>query len=134
MPTFCEPWPGIRNASFPMDGLLSLYDREHDVRRPGGVVEDGLARGDEVLRTVGAERSAGVRVAIEARERAAGHDHADPVALQERVRGRHEIDRVLEHLAGRDQLLGAVTVAEARADDALGEDPRAALGVDVGEL
>src|SRR2546423_15092502 len=117
MPTFCDPWPGNTNASFPISPS-SPNDRQHDVRRPFGVVEDRLAGGAEVVGTVGAEGLAAVGVAVEAGEAAAGHDHPQAVAGVEDVARAPQVLVEGPRAAGPPDALPRRPAPEARPPDA----------------
>ena len=108
------------------------HHRQHDVRRPLGVVVDGLRRRPRLGRKAGL--LAGVRVAIEAREVAGGDLDSHPVAGQEHVAGGDQVDAVAVHGAGLDQRWRDDRVAIPRAHRAVGEVDRRAVGRDVDEL
>src|SRR5437660_2018181 len=94
-------------------------------------MQDGLL-GDH-RRIVGAEGSAGVEVAIPAREVAAGNIQADAMPDLENVAGRPQVDLILVRLARLDQRwsFSLREIAVARPDDAVGQILRETIGMDI---
>src|SRR5437870_7318816 len=103
MPTFCDPCPGKRNASLPTtrppsplrlwrsisasrrreQSVSVLHQFEEETRGAVGIVEDRLPYRPQVARAVRSKQRAGVRVAIEPRERATRDREPDAVACRE---------------------------------------------------
>ena len=108
-------------------------DRQHDVRGIPVRVQHGLP-GDLHPRA-GADVLAGVEVPREARKARARDVHAHAMSAAKDVRSRIAADPILGHLAGLEQLdrLSLDARPVARADDALGEEDRTAVRVDVAE-
>src|SRR5437660_10106569 len=94
-------------------------------------MQDGLL-GDH-RRIVGAEGSAGVEVAIPAREVAAGNIQADAMPDLENVAGRPQVDLILVRLARLDQRwsFSLRESAVRRPDDPGGQIVRETSGVDI---
>src|SRR4051812_4202659 len=104
------------------------------MRGPRPVVEHRLTGGLQIVGAVGAEGVARVRVPVEAREGAAGHQDADAMPWLEQVARGDQVDLDFVDPARfyRSRLLEAV--AETHAPDAFGQNDRAPVRVDVGKL
>jgi len=97
-----------------------------------GVVEYGVCGADEFF--AGGLVGAGVQVAVEAREIAAGDFEPDDVALLEGVGGGPEVDGNFVDLIGIDEVGLFIGIAVTHAQDAIGEVFGEAVGGDVDEF
>src|SRR5215217_2991381 len=95
------------------------------------VVEDGLLGAEKPALV--AEATAGVRIAVEARKVTARYVEADAMPPLEDIAGGADVDRDFSRLARPEQLRRGSAPAIARAQDAVVQRPRVAIGEDVGE-
>src|SRR5919197_5185908 len=88
-----SPRPMIPTRTVPAASLRRSHHRQQDPRRPGRVVQHGLA-GDLDPGSL-SDRLPGAEVAVPAREAGRGDLEPDPVTSPEQVAGRPEVDLTL---------------------------------------
>src|SRR4029078_4229839 len=91
-------------------------------------------RRNEISRAVHTKGMTRVGIAVKARKRAARDHQPDPVPRQEDVARRAEVYAVLVRAVGLDEQLTVEPFTEARTQDALGQDDRFPIGMNVDEL
>jgi len=120
-------WPSLFGPANFLTRLAINWQQK--MRRKGAVMKNRLSS-DARLRRLSHWR-AGIQIAIEAREVAAGDFEPDPVPALEQIAGRDQIDRELIRPAGFHQTAATRCVAIARPDNTFAEIGRIAVGSNV---
>src|SRR5262249_41131647 len=103
-----------------------------DARRMLRVVQNGLPSDTKLC--VLAESTAGVGISVEPRKVAARDLHANPVAGQEHIARRANVDRELHGLIRHERRWRRLALAVSRSKDAICQGARRAVWKDVNEL